>query len=261
MNPDDVMTLIKDISARIVEPRFRALGRSDVRSKGLGDVVTIADHEAETEFITRLGQACPDAVVIGEESCYADPSLLGAIGAAEHCFVVDPVDGTGNFVRGKDDFAVMVAEMRGPRTVAGWIWQPRHGRAYQASAGGGVTCNGEPIAPSPTHPRPTGAAGQRAWRDFDAAGRISPVRESTHCAGVDYPHVITGRLDFIAYRHPKPWDHLAGGLMLAELGGGIVHLDGSSWAPGDEDAPIISSRDLATAKRVAALWPSYPPRH
>ncbi|WP_316667340.1 inositol monophosphatase [uncultured Propionibacterium sp.] len=260
MNPDDVMVLIKDISARIIEPRFGALERSEVHSKGPGDFVTVADREAEAEFITRLGRAFPDAVVVGEESCYTDPSLMSAIGTAGHCFVIDPVDGTGNFVHGGDDFAIMVAEMRGPRTVAGWIWQPRYGRAYQATAGGGVTCDGEPIVPSPTRPRPTGATGQRLWRGFDAAGRIPPVRESTHCAGVDYPHVITGRLDYIVYRHPKPWDHLAGGLMLTELGGGIVHPDGSPWAPGDRDAPIISSRDLGTARRVGALWPPSSPR-
>ncbi|MFC2640935.1 MAG: inositol monophosphatase family protein, partial [Propionibacterium acidifaciens] len=127
----------------------------------------------------------------------------------------------------------------------------------QATVGGGVTRNGAPVAPSPTHPRPTGATGQRLWRGFDAAGRLAPLRESSHCAGVDYPQVITGLLDFIAYRRPRPWDHLAGGLMLAELGGGIVHLDGSPWTPGGRETPIISSRDLDTARRVGALWLPY----
>lgn len=256
MEADGVMELIRQVSARLIEPRFGALRSSDIHSKGPGDLVTVADREAEAEFVELLGRAFPGAVVVGEESCYADPSLLGVIGHAEHCFVVDPIDGTGNFVRGSDDFAVMVAEMRGARTVAGWIWQPRHGRAYEARAGGGVRCNGAPIGPSPAHERPLGATGQRIWHGFDAGGRISPVRESTHCAGADYPKVLTGELDYVVYRRPRPWDHLAGGLMLAELGGGIVHLDGSIWTPDDELAPIVCGRELTVARRVGALWPS-----
>ena len=105
------------------------------------------------------------------------------------------------------------------------------------------------------HAEPHPSAPDR--RVDDAAGRLAPLRESSHCAGVDYPQVVTGLLDFVAYRRPRPWDHLAGGLMLTEMGGGIVHLDGSPWTPGGPETPIISSRDLDTARRVGALWLPY----
>ncbi|MDK9295935.1 inositol monophosphatase [Propionibacterium freudenreichii] len=255
MDTDQVLGIIKQVSADIVEPRFRALHEDEIDSKAPGDYVTVADREAERALSQQLRAGARDAVVVGEEGSFVDPGQLDAIGVAPHCFVVDPLDGTNNFVRGSEDFAVMVAELRGVETVGAWIYQPRAGKAYVATRGGGVYCNGERMSAAPIHVPPQGASTFRAWRGFDEEGRIAPVIPASGSAGIDYPHVVTAAIDFVVYRFPKPWDHLPGQLMLQELGGDVVHLDGRLYRPGSGRMAILSCRDLATGRRVASGWP------
>lgn len=251
----DVLTLVRSVSSEFIEPRFRSLSPAEIQAKAPGDFVTVADRQAEEALATGLRSLSPGAVVVGEEASFADPGRLGAIGAAEHCYVVDPLDGTNNFVRGSENFAVMVAELRGPQLVSSCIWQPRRARAFAAEKGAGVTCNGVPIRPAPMHTPPVGASSFAHWQGFEAGGEIAPVVHSTRAAGIDYPNVVTGVTDFIVFRFPKPWDHLPGQLMLQELGGDIVHLDGRPYRPGGGHGAILSCRDAQTGRRVAALWP------
>lgn len=255
MSVPDVLRLVRSVSAEYIEPRFRALSAHEIHAKSPGDYVTVADQQAEEALTAGLLSISPDAVVVGEEGCFADPGELDAIGIADHCYVVDPLDGTNNFVRGSEDFAVMVAELRGPELVSSCIWQPRYRRAFTAEKGAGVTCNGVPIRPQPMHRPPLGASSYRAWQGFDAQARIAPVVHSTRSAGIDYPNVVTGVTDFIVFRFPKPWDHLPGQLMVQELGGDVVHLDGSLYRPGSGKGAILACRELTTGRRVAALWP------
>ncbi|MDK9592441.1 hypothetical protein FAM14222_000707 [Propionibacterium freudenreichii] len=203
MDTDQVLGIIKQVSADIVEPRFRALHEDEIDSKAPGDYVTVADREAERALSQQLRAGARDAVVVGEEGSFVDPGQLDAIGVAPHCFVVDPLDGTNNFVRGSEDFAVMVAELRGVETVGAWIYQPRAGKAYVATRGGGVYCNGERISAAPIHVPPQGASTFRAWRGFDEEGRIAPVIPASGSAGIDYPHVVTAAIDFVVYRFPS----------------------------------------------------------
>lgn len=256
MSVREVLRLVRSVSREYIEPRFRALSTTEIHSKSPGDFVTVADRQAEEALTKGLHSLNPDAVVVGEEASFADPGRLEAIGAAKHCFVVDPLDGTNNFVRGSENFAVMVAELRGPQLVSSCIWQPRYGRAFVAEKGAGVTCNGVPIRSEPMHQPPLGASSFQNWRGFDAGGAIAPVVHSTRAAGIDYPNVVTGATDFIVFRFPKPWDHLPGQLMLQELGGDIVHLDGRPYRPGSGHAAILACRDVETGRQVAALWPS-----
>ena len=126
--------------------------------KNPGDLVTVADREAEELITARLTAAYPDAVVLGEEAHAADHSLMDRYLAAEHAFTVDPVDGTKNFVHGSPDHAVMVAETLAGETVRAWIWQPEHEVAWVAerARAPGATASG--CAPHPSHPsaRPRG---------------------------------------------------------------------------------------------------------
>ncbi|WP_415631265.1 inositol monophosphatase family protein [Propionibacterium sp.] len=255
MSSLDMMDLLKQVSSEFIEPRFQALTDNEIQSKTPGDFVTIADRQAEEALSVALLAANPEAVVVGEEACFADPTRLGAVGEAEHCFVVDPLDGTNNFVRGSENFAVMVAELRGAQLAASWIWQPRFGLGFSAEHGCGVFCNGVRLRPLPLQQPPLGASSFPPWRGIDAGGRLAPVVKSTRSAGIDYPNVVTGAIDFIVFRFPKPWDHLPGQLMLQELGGDIVHADGRLYRPGSGRSAILACRDAGAGEQLAALWP------
>ena len=145
---------MKQVAAEVITPRFRSLADGEVIEKNPGDLVTIADREAEVLITKALNAAYPDAVVLGEEAHAADHSILARYLAAEHAFTVDPVDGTKNFVHGSPDHAVMVSEVRDGVTERGWIWQPEHRMAWVAERGAGVRRDGVPVVREPAGAQP-----------------------------------------------------------------------------------------------------------
>jgi fructose-1,6-bisphosphatase/inositol monophosphatase family enzyme len=247
VHTDEVLTLLKDVAAEVIDPRFRALAHGEIHEKNPGDLVTDADREAEVLITAALERAYPDAVVLGEEAHATDPSLLERYRAAEHAFTVDPVDGTKNFVHGSPDHAVMVAETRGGEAVRAWIWQPQHATSWVAEKGGGTLRNGEPV----TRPAPLDANALRGRTSRPSwIGRalddLPPLELTWVSCGIDYPKLVEGETDYILYRSAAPWDHVPGALLLAEAGGLVGTPEGRPYAP----------RDIAPGGLVAAASPA-----
>src|SRR5215471_9965604 len=108
-------------------------------TKGPQDFVSIADHAVEELIRTRLAKAFPEDGFLGEES---------GGGAGERCWVVDPIDGTNNFLRGLPLWGVSIANAIAGEPVIGLIYLPCVGRLYSAVRGRGATCNDAPISAS-----------------------------------------------------------------------------------------------------------------
>ena len=258
MDTDAVLTLLQDVAEEVISPRFRALAAEEVHEKGPGDLVTIADREAESAITAVLQRAYPDALVLGEEATAADPALLDRFRTADHAFTLDPVDGTKNFVKGSPDHAVMVAEVRGSAVVRSWIWQPQHGRAYVAERGAGAWCDGEqPVRPAlGTELR--GVTSRRNWIGR-ALGALRALELTWVCCGVDYPKVVDGSADYALYRRAKPWDHAPGSLLLTEAGGYVGTFGGSPYRPqGDPPVGLITAADRDTYDLVRGLVHALP---
>jgi len=243
---EQVSDVLIDVAARLILPRFGSLHSADIHEKAPGDLVTVADREAEVEIGRILLQDDPNALIVGEEGVFAEPGSLDQLPNARHAWVIDPVDGTRNFARGRGDFAVMLAEVRDRVTTRGWIWQPVHSRMYVAERGAGVTCNGKQLPPPPPGPRsvPLGATYLPVSGEDHA--KVKVVRSWGSC-GIDYPKLIEGEVDFLSYRSMFPWDHLAGGLMATELGGRMA-----TDAGVDYQAGVIGRRLLTAAN--PQLW-------
>lgn len=247
MDTPAVLALIQDVAARVITPRFRSLTEAQVTEKNPGDLVTVADHEAEGLITEALATAYPQAVVLGEEAHAADPSIMERFRGADHAFTVDPVDGTKNFVAGSPDHAVMVAEIRDGRTTRGWIWQPQHEHAWVAELGAGVRRDGVLLARDPV----TGRSGldvrtsHRPWLDTTPGG-LQPLTMTWVCCGVDYPHLIEGAADAILYTRTQPWDHAPGALMVTEAGGFVGTHDGHPYRPQQTSRGIVVAADRAT---------------
>jgi fructose-1,6-bisphosphatase/inositol monophosphatase family enzyme len=254
-----VLELMQAVAAEVITPRFRSLADSQIDEKKPGDLVTVADREAE-ELITRaLLEAYPDAVVLGEEAYHEDADLLPRFRAADHGFTVDPVDGTKNFVNGSPDHAVMVSEVADGETVRGWIWQPEHELAWVAERGAGVRRNGETITREPAGEQPQGATSIWSRRGRQPEG-LPALKGTWVCCGVDYPKLIEGEADYILYGHTFPWDHLPGTLMVREAGGAAAHRDGTPYTARSGGAGLIVASDPDTLERARAacegLWPN-----
>jgi fructose-1,6-bisphosphatase/inositol monophosphatase family enzyme len=255
---DDVLTLLQQVAEEVVTPRFRSLAAEEVSEKNPGDLVTVADAEAEQRITAALRRAYPDALLLGEEATASDPGLLDRFRSAEHAFTVDPVDGTKNFVHGSPDHAVMVAEVRGGEVVRSWIWQPQHEAAYVAERGAGAWRDGERLVCPPPAADLRGVTAQRSWLGR-ALGTLRSLDLTWVCCGVDYPRLVEGGADYALYRKAKPWDHAPGSLLLTEAGGFVGTTDGAPYRP--QQAPprgLVSAADEETYRLVQGLVGALP---
>lgn len=248
MQTTEVSALIVDVCARIILPRFQALTEDQIIYKRPGDLVTVADREAEIELARALRASAPDALIVGEETVFTRPDAIRGLPGAEHAWVIDPIDGTRNFVAGSPDFAVMVAEVKRGETTRGWIWQPRHDALYVAERGAGVELNGTPLA------RFAGAA--RPWRVAVWPGGLRQhlegieMRPTRGSCAIDYPALARGDLEGLAYRSLNPWDHLPGTLMVTELGGQAL-ADGLPYSAGRHGRLLTVGASVAIAEELS----------
>lgn len=258
MQTHDVLALLQDVAERVINPRFRNLTDGEVAEKNPGDLVTVADREAEVLITEALLDAYPDALVLGEEASATDATVLERFRSADHAFTVDPVDGTKNFVNGSPDHAVMVAELRGGEVLRSWIWQPQHRRAYVAERGAGAWCDGRRLVRPPVADGLRGVTSRRSWIGR-TLGTLRALELTWVCCGVDYPQLAEGAADYALYWRPKPWDHAPGSLLLGEVGGLVGTFDGSPYDPqGDPPLGLVSAADRATYELVQGLIAALP---
>ncbi|HIJ39414.1 MAG TPA: inositol monophosphatase, partial [Rhodospirillaceae bacterium] len=104
-----VAKIINEVAEQAILPFFNRLSPDDVREKRPGDLVTIADTTAERLLTERLTVLLPGSVVVGEESVAGDARTLELLSGTRPVWIIDPVDGTGNFAKGSPVFAVIVA--------------------------------------------------------------------------------------------------------------------------------------------------------
>jgi fructose-1,6-bisphosphatase/inositol monophosphatase family enzyme len=258
---DEVLNLLREVAEEVINPRFRDLAEGDVSEKKPGDLVTVADHEAEALITRALAAAYPDAVLLGEEASVGRPELYDAFRAADHAFTIDPVDGTKNFVHGSPDHAVMVGETRGGEAVRAWIWQPQHHRAYVAERGAGAWRDGVRLTrPAlPTRAEWRGVTSRRAMIGESLAPDLRPLELTWISCGIDYPHLVEGDADYVLYGRANPWDHVPGSLLVTEAGGYVGTRDGRTYR-GDLDLTLEGPRPqglVAAADRATydALLP------
>ncbi|MFF2629684.1 inositol monophosphatase family protein [Kitasatospora griseola] len=236
---EKVTEILVEAAAEAVEPRFRALAEGEVMEKAPGDLVTVADRDAERIITRRLRELLP-VPVVGEEAVAADPALARALLDEPAAWLVDPVDGTKNFVAGEPSYAVMASLVRSGRAVAAWIWQPCSGTAYTAELGAGAWQNGKRLVREQVTTAPETWTGILKSRYFDPptshrllanARVLGPLDPGRRAAGIEYPLVATGERDFILYWRTLPWDHAPGSLLITEAGGRSARFDGSPYLP------------------------------
>ncbi|MFD3686654.1 inositol monophosphatase family protein [Nocardiopsis sp. NPDC058631] len=261
LDVDAVTEILREAAEAAVLPRFRSLSEGEVEEKAPGELVTVADREAEELISARL-QDVVAAPVVGEEAASDDPGLLRALHREPVVWLVDPVDGTRNFVRGDTGFAVMAALVHHGETVAAWILRPTENRVYVAERGSGTWRDGVRVhrSPAPTDPaRLRGAVLTRFLdpavrrRAEEAAPRFASVGPGAHCAGVDYPRLFEGGQDFVLFHRTLPWDHAPGTLMLTEAGGVCLRPDGGEYRPGDDTVGLLNASDGECWKTVRSL--------
>ncbi len=239
VDPEKVAALIAEIAEEEIAARFGKLSGGQIGTKSSPtDFVTEADHAAEERLSVALADLYPGAVFVGEEGVAADPSLLARLGEDGAFWIVDPLDGTRNFVRGRRAFGTMVALVVDGEMRVGWIYAIPDKAMAIASKGDGATWRGEglaPVAPSDGPLKGYRAIGNmmEPWKSLLVPRlRAAYETEAVHCSAYGYIDLIRGLRDFALYSRCHPWDHAAGILMLTEIGGRAEYLDdGAPYAP------------------------------
>jgi myo-inositol-1(or 4)-monophosphatase len=196
----------------------------EIEFKGQQDLVSIADRAVEDVIRSHLTHAFPDDDLIGEEGGYASDR------GGDHVWVIDPIDGTANFLRGVPYWSVALAYVVRGRTELAITYDPVHDELFAARRGRGASRNGQPIQVSGRGDPGRSAIGT-AYTFKASMEAYLRLMEELLRAGLDHRrlgssalmlcHTADGRLDGVAMIYCHAWDVL-GGLLLVEEAGGVA---------------------------------------
>ncbi|MGM0553206.1 MAG: inositol monophosphatase family protein [Pseudomonadota bacterium] len=223
---DDLAAALREIGRSELLPRFEA--GIEVGCKADGSLITPADHAADTRIREFLRAHGGDAPVLSEEQPRADQTRV--LEQARAFWLVDPLDGTSNFVGGMPFFAISVARVEGGRVTLGATYDPVRDELFTAGIDQPLRLNG---APPPACNRPASATLGQAIALVDykrlqpdlasALARAAPFRSQRNlgaCA-LEWAWMAAGRADLYLHGGQALWDSAAGSLMLERAGGAM----------------------------------------
>jgi myo-inositol-1(or 4)-monophosphatase len=231
--------------------RWRA--RFSVKEKSRADLVTDADHASQKVVMETLLAAFPDHHFLGEEDAVGK-SLEETRPApdAPPTWVVDPLDGTANYVHDVPAYCVSIGLFAGGKPVVGVIHDPRMNEVFTAAAGLGASLNGQPIRASAVATLRDGlistgfpANVEGALRNYASWGKVMIQAQAIRRTGstaLNLAYVAAGRFDgYWAYDN-YAWDVLAGAVLITEAGGVLTTTDGQSFDPFRPDLVATNGR-------------------
>lgn len=245
IDPAHVTRLIEETAAEEILPRFRRLADHEISEKEGGEVVTAADIASEARLTRLLKDLLPGSQVVGEEGYAELPKVLDYLQGPDPVWLVDPVDGTGNFAAGRETFAVMVALVRGGEIAASWIHEPTLARTAVAELGGGAWIGDTrlQVAESVALVAARGTLHGGRYGGPELRKRIQAGRErlgampSLSCAGAEYVRLASGGAHYVLFTKMMPWDHAPGVLLFGEAGGLAQTFDRRPYEPARRDTP------------------------
>jgi myo-inositol-1(or 4)-monophosphatase len=232
------------------------------------DVVTETDRDAQAQVVATVREEFPDDPFLCEEELVAlngpettaEPTAVDSVPATGPAWVVDPIDGTANFVRGMNPWTTSVAAVSDGETVGAATYLPAAGDFYGAGPDS-VTRDGESLSVSDRTDPETFAVAPVGWWDTDDRGEFGRL-----CTAVverfgdlrrigsfqaTLAHVAEGALDGAVCTKPtNPWDTMAGVHLVRRAGGRVTDVDGERWHP--ESEGLVASNDTAHEELLGA---------
>ena len=224
-------SLAKDVG-NFIRHESRSFDRSSIQLKGLNDLVSYVDKTAEARLVEGLSKLLPEAGFITEE------------GTASHRdeaykWIVDPLDGTTNFVHGLPVYAISIALTFEGEMVIGLVYELNRDECFYASSGGPAYCNDEVIEVSKAnHLSEALLATGFPYHDFHLVKKylatLDSFMQGTHglrrlgSAAVDLAYVACGRFEGFFEYNLKPWDVAAGAFIVQQAGGVVTDFKGGN---------------------------------
>ena len=231
---DVALAVAQEAGALLLE-RFGRLSGAEIERKGPRDLVTAADRDAEALIVRRLSAAFPGHGILGEEGARRE------VDASRPTWIVDPLDGTTNFVHGIPFFCVSLGLVERGRPVLGVVHAPALGQTFWGGPGQGAFEGDRPVSVSvsPSLPDALLATGFAYELDrlpddnLDNLVRLARVARGIRrlgSAALDLAYVASGRFDGFWELHLNAWDVAAGAALVLAAGGRVTDVrGGDDW--------------------------------
>lgn len=230
---ENVKNLTSDV-AKFIRNESKNFDRNKIEIKGLNDLVSYVDREVENQIVKVLEELLPEAKFITEEN----PDFKQKTNADYH-WIIDPLDGTTNFLHSLPIFAISIGLMKGDKMVLGVVHEVNKDECFSAYKDGGAFCNNEKIQVSSIQSLSNSLlATGFPYRDFDKVPYyLDIIKEFMQCthglrrmgsAAVDLAYTACGRFEAFFEYNLNPWDVAAGTLLIEEAGGKVTAFDGGN---------------------------------
>ncbi|MBM5789860.1 inositol monophosphatase [Candidatus Parcubacteria bacterium] len=223
----------------LIKQRYKS--SNDIRIKEDNSLVSEVDLLSHDHIVTALSSAFPSYCLLSEEQ----PDALHSGITSAPTWVIDPLDGTSNFLAAIPLFAISIALLVEDKTRLGVIFDPIHDELFVAEAGKGATLNQQPIrASQKAVARGAMLFAGRGYKDehrrrhaqiISAMEQQTPYFRRLGTATIMLAYVAAGRADAVILTGNNPWDTVAGALLVEEAGGSISDYCGHAWTHQSED--------------------------
>jgi myo-inositol-1(or 4)-monophosphatase len=230
MNDVEIAIAAARRGAEVLLRYWEQLGKEDADLKARNDWVSTADRESEDAIVAAIAEHCPDDAFLGEETGRS-------AGSSSRVWIIDPLDGTSNYLQHFPIWSVSIALRRNDETIAGVIYEPLRDLFFTAERGAGAYRNAKRMAVS-THDRVEGsflATGfpfraqeyvESYVSIFSDIIRTSKGVRRAGSAALDLAYTAAGVFDGFFEMHLAPWDVAAGALLVTEAGGVVTDFSG-----------------------------------
>lgn len=252
VDPAAVEQILVQVCQQEIVSRFGSLRADQIRAKSTPhDVVTDADAAAEEAYGDALTALLPGSMVVGEEAVAADAAVLDRLSSGQPIWVIDPLDGTGNYVRGIPRFGTILALVIGGHVRNGWIYDPNNENMVSGERGRPTRFNGHAVDLAAYAARPlkemSGRLGLHGIKPEEGPmlkARVTAAVNaivSHRCSALDYQRLLAGDIDFLISTNTLPWDHAAGVVLYRGAGGIVRDLNGRPYDVTRRDQMIIAA--------------------
>ena len=230
-------------AGRILSRDFGEIENLQIQSKSVGDFVTSADLKVEQSILETLKYYYPDANYLTEES--------GHIKGDGETIIIDPIDGTSNFIHGIPHVAIVIAKMINNEITDGVVYNPILNEFYWASLGKGSWCNNKRLRVSKRHELTNCLVGtgipfsdrvyDKFYTELDNLAKKTAGIRRLGSAALDLAYVSSGKIDGFWERDLNLWDICSGVLLVKEAGGRISEPNGNKWTTNSRDIMVSNS--------------------
>ncbi|MDO4434300.1 MAG: inositol monophosphatase [Alysiella sp.] len=229
-------SVVHDIATTEIMPYYLKV---ESARKTDGSMLSQADLAAQTALLSRLPEIIA-APVLGEEMTFEEQQTLWYAAQNTGLWVLDPIDGTNNFVNGIPHFAVSVAYVQHGRAQLGVVYNPVTGESFTAERGKGAFLNGQQLPLRQVSKRLREAVAGVEVKRLRSAKLVSGINNfapfgTLRCMGsstLDWCYLAAGRYDIYLHGGQNLWDYAAGALILEEAGGLLATLEGDDFWSG-----------------------------